>query len=130
MMQIVLLVRRSSTRYSPVNGEPLVLMGLTVFNAMLGLRGKSRAAASLAALAGTMKSITRVRIAFLGILMATEFRFLQRILGLTSLSGNQRLICIFAAIALLLVDEVIKIFLRSCRSHDAAIPAVAAPARA
>ena len=38
-----------------------VLVGLTVFNAVLGLRGESKAEASLAALAGTMKSVARVR---------------------------------------------------------------------
>ena len=42
-------------------GTTLVLVGLTVFNAILGLRGESKAEASLAALAGTMKSIARVR---------------------------------------------------------------------
>ena len=42
-------------------GTTLVLIGLTVFNAILGMRGEAKAEASLAALAGTMKSITRVR---------------------------------------------------------------------
>ena len=42
-------------------GTTLVLVGLTVFNAVLGLRGESKAEASLAALAETMKSIARVR---------------------------------------------------------------------
>ena len=59
--------------------------------------------------------------------LATELPFLQRILGLTSLNGKQWLICIAAAIALLLVDEIIKVFLRSRRSHDAATPAAASP---
>ena len=38
-----------------------MLLGLTVFNAVLGLRGEAKAEASLAALAETMKSIARVR---------------------------------------------------------------------
>jgi Ca2+-transporting ATPase len=42
-------------------GTTLVLVGLTIFNAILGMRGESKAAASLAALAGTMKNITTVR---------------------------------------------------------------------
>ena len=42
-------------------GTTLVLVGLTVFNAVLGLRGEAKAEASLAALAGAMKSIARVR---------------------------------------------------------------------
>ena len=39
----------------------IVLLVLTVFNAMLGLRGESKAEASLAALEKMMKNITRVR---------------------------------------------------------------------
>lgn len=53
-------------------------------------------------------------------ILATELGLLQRILGLTSLTGSQWFICIAVAIALLLVDEIIKVFLRSRRSHDVA----------
>ncbi len=52
--------------------------------------------------------------------LATELGFLQNILGLTSLNGKQWLICLAIAIALLLVDEVIKVFLRSRRSASQA----------
>lgn len=61
-------------------------------------------------------------------ILATELRLLQRILGLVSLSDRQWLICITAAIVLLLIDEVIKVFLRNHR-HEKAIPAIAAPAQ-
>ena len=62
LMQIVLLAAAFINQiFTGKWGTTLVLVGLTVFNAMLGLRGESKAAASLAALAGTMKSITRVR---------------------------------------------------------------------
>src|SRR5512136_2180672 len=42
-------------------GTTIVLIVLTVFNALLGLRGESKAEASLAALAKMMKNIARVR---------------------------------------------------------------------
>ena len=42
-------------------GTTLVLVGLTIFNAVLGLRGEAKAEASLAALASAMKTIARVR---------------------------------------------------------------------
>jgi Ca2+-transporting ATPase len=42
-------------------GTTLVLVGLTIFNAILGMRGEAKAEASLAALASSMKSIARVR---------------------------------------------------------------------
>jgi len=61
LMQIVLLAAAFINQiFTGKWGTTLVLVGLTVFNAMLGLRGESKAAASLAVLAGTMKSITRV----------------------------------------------------------------------
>lgn len=60
-------------------------------------------------------------LAMLMTLLATELGFLQRILGTTSLSGDQWLICIGFAFALLLVDEVIKVFLRR-RSKQGEVP--------
>jgi Ca2+-transporting ATPase len=59
--------------------------------------------------------------------LPTELGFLQRILGTTSLSGNQWLLCIVLAFVLLLVDEVVKVILRS-RRGPAAAPAAAASA--
>ena len=68
-------------------------------------------------------------VALLVTVLATELGFLQRILGLTSIAGESRwLICIGCAVALLLVDEVIKLFLRRRRSHSAGQPALAAAA--
>ena len=68
-------------------------------------------------------------LALLFIYLPTELGFLQRGLGLTSLSGNQWLFCIGLAIALLMVYEIIKVFLRSRRKHDAANPAVVVTAQ-
>ena len=62
--------------------------------------------------------------------LPTELGFLQRILGTTSLSGNQWLLCIVLAFVLLLVDEVVKVILRSRRGHAAAAPVAVAPAQA
>ena len=68
-------------------------------------------------------------LALLLIILPTELDFLQRGLGLTSLDGNQWLLCIGFAIALLIVNEIIKVFLRSRRKHDAANPALGMPAQ-
>jgi len=67
--------------------------------------------------------------ALLLIFLPTELGFLQRGLGLTSLSGNQWLLCIGLAIALLIVYEVIKVFLRSRRKHNAVTPPIAVSAQ-
>ena len=62
LMQIVLLAAAVINQlFTGEWGTTLVLVGLTVFNAVLGLRGEAKAEASLAALAGTMKNIARVR---------------------------------------------------------------------
>jgi len=55
-------------------------------------------------------------IALLFTFLPTELAFLQKLLGTTSLTGEQWLLCFAAAFALLLVDEVIKFFLRRSRS--------------
>jgi Ca2+-transporting ATPase len=52
--------------------------------------------------------------------LPTELGFMQRMLGTTSLTGNQWLTCIGFAIAWLLVDEVIKFFMRQSREKQAA----------
>ena len=62
--------------------------------------------------------------------LPTELGFTQRSLGLTGLTVEQWLLCIGFAIALLLVDEVIKVFLRRRRHHGADVPVSAAPAQA
>jgi len=62
LMQIILLGAAIINQiFTGELGTTLVLVGLTIFNAVLGLRGEAKAEASLAALAGAMKSIARVR---------------------------------------------------------------------
>ena len=58
-------------------------------------------------------------LALLLIFLPTELGFMQRILGMTSLNSEQWLICIGFAFVLLLVDEVIKFFLRRRRQAKA-----------
>jgi len=55
-------------------------------------------------------------IALVFVFLPTELAFLQNLLGTTSLSGEQWLLCFALAFALLLVDEVVKFFLRRSRS--------------
>jgi P-type Ca2+ transporter type 2C len=62
--------------------------------------------------------LTFYGIAILFAFLPTELAFLQRFLGTTSLSRDQWLLCIGFAIALLVVDEVIKFFLRRSRQQE------------
>jgi Ca2+-transporting ATPase len=52
------------------------------------------------------------------IIFATELRFFQRILDTVELTGNQWLICIGAALTIVLVSEVWKFFLRRAEPAD------------
>jgi Ca2+-transporting ATPase len=62
LMQIILLIAAVvSFIFTREWGTTIVLISLTIFNAVLGLRGESKAEESLAALAQTMKDIARVR---------------------------------------------------------------------
>jgi P-type Ca2+ transporter type 2C len=56
--------------------------------------------------------------------LSTELNFLQKMLGLTSLGRNEWWICIAFAIGLLLVDEVIKVFLRRKQNRNVVSSAV------
>ena len=61
-MQIILLAAAIvNLIFTRELGTTLVLLILTVFNAVLGMRGESKAEASLASLEKMMKNITRVR---------------------------------------------------------------------
>ena len=61
-MQILLVVAAVVNQiFTGQWGTTIVLLVLTVFNAVLGMRGESKAEASLAALEKMMKSIARVR---------------------------------------------------------------------
>jgi Ca2+-transporting ATPase len=54
------------------------------------------------------------------IILATEFRFFQRILDTVELTGNQWLICIGAALTVIVASELWKLRLRHQRQVDAA----------
>ena len=93
----------------------------SLFNVVIGLscRSETRSAFNRDIL-HDRHQLMLYGLALLFTFLPTELGFMQRILGLTSLSGNQWLICIGFAIALLLVDEVIKFFLRRRRSQPVA----------
>jgi len=57
--------------------------------------------------------------------LATELGFLQKILGTTSLTFNQWLLCIGVAAILFVVEEIIKFFLRRRMKTPAVTPAEA-----
>ena len=67
-------------------------------------------------------------IALLFTFLPTVLGFLQNILGTTSLTGQQWLLCFGFALALMLIDEVVKVFLRRSRGHAEPEVVAATPA--
>jgi Ca2+-transporting ATPase len=65
------------------------------------------------------KQVEIYGLALILVFLATELHFLQRILGTTVLSGDQWLICFAFAFALLVIDEIIKFFMRRRRAAKA-----------
>ena len=92
-------------------------MGLTVFGLMLvamalSARSETGTVFDEDVVSGRQQLIL-FGLSLLLIVLSSELGFLQRILGTTSLTGGQWLVCLAFAVALLLLDEVIKIFLRA-----------------
>jgi Ca2+-transporting ATPase len=69
--------------------------------------------------------LRRYGLALAAIILVTEIGFLQRVFSMVSLSFNQWAICIGIALTLVVVEEIIKVFIRR-RSRPSA-PRVAAP---
>ncbi len=124
------------TVYEATDMALAATMGFAVFsffNIAIGLSSRSETATLF-----QMSTVTDRRqlglygLALLLTFLPTELGVTQRILGLVPLDLNQWLVCIGAAIALVLVYEVMKFFLRRSRnrSHGANVPAGAAPAQA
>jgi Ca2+-transporting ATPase len=71
------------------------------------------------------RQLALMGLALLTTLLPTQLDFLKRMLSLTELNGNQWLIVIGLSLALILVDEVIKVFLR--RRQPVMMPAPVEP---
>jgi Ca2+-transporting ATPase len=118
---------------APVGAAVAATMAFVVFSLFVVINGLSCHSETLTAFNRNIlhdrHQVMLYGMALLLIFLPTELGFLQRGLGLTSLEGNQWLLCIGLAIALLIVYEVIKVFLRSRRTHGAATLPVAVPAQ-
>ncbi|HRI57376.1 MAG TPA: cation-translocating P-type ATPase C-terminal domain-containing protein, partial [Anaerolineae bacterium] len=114
------------THYEPVNAQLAATMGFAVFslfNIVIGLSSRSETET----LFQVQNFTDRQQLMLYGLSIAitffsTELGFTQRILKLTPLDGNHWLQAIGLALALTLVYEVIKVFLRRSRGAAAAQP--------
>jgi P-type Ca2+ transporter type 2C len=102
--------------YEPAGAAVAATMGFVVFslfNITMGLTARDEFGSVFNREAlSDRRQFQLYGLALLFVILGTELGLMQRILGSTSLNGGQWLTCIVVALVLLLVDEVIKFFLR------------------
>ena len=111
-------------RFEGVDMALAATMGFVVFslfNIALGLSARSETGTVFVReTVSDRRQLQLYGLALLLTLLGTELGVLQRILGTVSLSLEQWLLCLGVAFALLLIDEVIKFFMRRRRSQPPA----------
>jgi Ca2+-transporting ATPase len=109
--------------FEPDNAALAATMGFAVFslfNVTLGLSARSETGTVFTRdTVGDRRQLGLYGLALVLTLLGTELGFLQRILGTISLNGDQWLLCIAFALGMLLIDEVVKFFMRRSRSSQA-----------
>jgi Ca2+-transporting ATPase len=117
----------------PAGAEMAATMGFVVFSlysVVIGLSARNETGSAFNRdIFSDRSQLMLYGLALLFVFVPVELGF-PRFLGLTRLSGNQWLVCIIFAFLLLLVDEVIKVFMRRRRSKSEPSVAVPAPAQA
>jgi Ca2+-transporting ATPase len=110
----------------PAVAASMAFVVFSLFNIIIGVTNRSETETALTRTTfADRRQLRLLGLALLVTVLGTELGFLQRILGLTHLTGRQWLICILFAIGLLVIDEIVKIFLRRRRRQVA--EAVASP---
>ena len=97
----------------PVVAASMAFVVFSLFNIIIGVTNRSETETALTR--GTYADRRQLKLlgmALIVTILATELGFLQRIFGLTHLTGRHWLICLLFALGLLVVDEIVKIFLR------------------
>jgi Ca2+-transporting ATPase len=97
----------------PAFAGTMAMVVFSLLNIAIGLSARSESGSVFTReLLSDHRQLMLYGISFLAVFLATELGFLQRMLGTTSLSLQQWLLGFVAALILLLIDEVIKFFMR------------------
>lgn len=110
--------------YGAVVASTMLLTTLSLFHLVAGYmaRDQERTVFDRAALPGATQ-LRRYGLALLAIVLVTTLGFLQRIFSTVELGFNQWAICIGIALSLLVVEELIKLFLRQRSAAQPSVPA-------
>jgi Ca2+-transporting ATPase len=127
-----LVLEQVYTSAGPEIANTMGFVVFSLFNIVIGLSARSETRSALSRdILQDRRQLGLFGLAFLLTVLPTELGFLANRFELTSIAGENRwLICIGLAVALLLVDEVIKVFLRRRESHGQAEAVAAAPVKA
>ena len=105
--------------YTPEGVSVAATMGFVVFsmfNIAVGLSSRSETGTVFTMdTVGDRRQLGLYGLAILLMVFGAEFNLGQRMLGTVSLTGDQWFVCIVLAFALILIDEVVKFFLRRAR---------------
>jgi P-type Ca2+ transporter type 2C len=101
----------------------------SLFNIIIGISCRSEIQTALREdTFSDRRQLKLLGLSLLVTILATELGFMQRIFGLTHLNGWRWLVCIIFAVCLLLIDELVKLFLRRRAGREAEpAPGPAAP---
>jgi Ca2+-transporting ATPase len=91
----------------------------SMFNIAVGLSARSETGTVFTMdTVGDRRQLQLYGLAIFLMIFGAEFNLGQRILGTVSLTGNQWFVCIVLAFALILIDEVVKFFMRRARTQQ------------
>jgi Ca2+-transporting ATPase len=106
--------------YQPVDPAVAATMGFvafSLFNIAVGLSARSETGTVFTTdTVGDRRQLQLYGLALLFVIIGAEFNIGQRILGTVSLTGQQWFISLALAFILILIDEVVKFFMRRARN--------------
>jgi Ca2+-transporting ATPase len=123
LMAVAALVARviGEESYDEVTGATMLLVALSLMHVVVGLSVRDeRETVFKRANLPAWEQLRLYGLVLILTLLVTEIGVLQRIFQTTSLTFNQWSICILLALALLLIEEAVKLYLRSRQGSDAA----------
>ena len=106
-----------SQAVSPALAGTMGFVVFSLFNIAVGLSARSETGTVFTMdTVADQQQLKLYGLALLFVLLPVEFGIGDRILGTVPMSGQQWLVCLAFAFALILIDEVVKFFMRRARS--------------